>query len=286
MPVLVTPVSTVAAVNAPINGEAGDAGALISTSLQPITNQLQRERDRIRVGSTADMAAATGVVAGDIWVTAAEGAYLAYSETAGLGDFWEVACTGTSGIYWGHIDLESTLRANRGIVHYGPITGLDTTPNGKIPVAHLTNRYVGSQLIAGTERLDTQVNASQSLVIPTHSGVHTSAVVGDIIDGSVGPIRLLNNASSPGTAYAYLRIRATDAFGSMGELQSTVGEVQIIPGEDITVTIPFRHVVQAASVATVTMIQLVIYASTVNGMQAIGRDITSFHIGTMTIHRP
>jgi hypothetical protein len=208
---------------------------------------------------------------------------VAFDEAAGFGDFWEVASTGTSGIYWAHIDTQSTLRANRGIVHYGPITGFDTTPNGKIPVAHLTNRFYLSKWISGTERLDETISASSILVIPAHSGAHTPAVVGDIIDGAIGPIRLINQATAPQNAYAYLRIRVTDGFGTPGEIQSEYGEVELQPLEDITVTIPFHHVVE---VVGTTMVQMVMTSSSVNAMQAIGRNTADFAVGTMTVHRP
>lgn len=283
MPVTITPVRAATTIQAPIDGEVGDASDLVTTTIQPIANQIRHMNDRVRVGDVAAMAAATGVLAGDIWVTGDLGTYGAFSSSAGLGDFWEVASTGTSGIWWGHVELQSTLRANRGIVRYGPVTGLDTTPNGKIPVAHLTNRFLLSMRIPGVARLDETISASQVLVIPTHFATYATPAVGDIIDGSVGPIRLINQATAPSNAYAYLRIRATDAFGTMSELQAQVGEVIVGPTQDITVTIPFRHVVQTG---TSTTIQLVMTSSSSNGMQAIGLDVTDFNIGTMTVHRP
>jgi hypothetical protein len=284
MPVTITPVSAVTAINAPVNNEAGDAGALIATTIQPIANQLQRERDRIRWGGNAAMAAQTNVLVGDIWINDAYGTYVAQSASFGLGAFWEVASTGTPGIYWRNSAWYETLQANRGVVRYGPITGYDdATPNGKIPVSHLTNRFHLSKWISGVERLDETISASQVLVITTHSGAHTPAVVGDIIDGQVGPIRLINMATAPSNAYAYMRIRVTDAYSTPGEIQYHYGEVILSPLQDIVVTVPFHHVVQTG---TITNVQIQLTSSASGAFQAIGLNTTDFAIGTITVHRP
>jgi hypothetical protein len=286
MPVTITPVRAASTIQCPLDGEAGDASDLATTTVQSIANQIKNEQDRVRVGSVASMAAATGVLAGDIWIADDGGIYRAFTVAAGFGDFWEVASTGTAGIYWSHSEWGSTTRANRGIVRYGPMTGEDdATPNGKIPVTHLTNRFVSSRYISGSSLLSETISATQVLVITSHAIAHTPVMVGDILDGLIGPIRLVNLAPSPGN-YVYLRIRATDRAYTIGEVQHTVAEVRLDPSQDITITVPFRHVVQSADVGTVTTISLVMYASSVNGMQAIGLDATTFVIGTLTVHRP
>jgi hypothetical protein len=271
------------AIRAPENAEDGDAADLVATTIQPIANNIADLRALNRVGTVAAMAAATGVLAGDTYLTS-NGAYTATSGAASYNSPWHITCTGTAGIHWSHslVDLLFGAGLSNGLARVGPLTGIDSvTPAGKIPFGHLTNPVLLTADLTVAGGLFSQSIAAGGSHTDTVRDI-AGCVLGDVLIGTIGPLWV----RSWGSTDARIQLEFLDNY--TGVVAGTVRNritISQTGGEGAfvsSVSIPFRHLV---TVSGTTRIQIGSIAG--NGILAVeGMDHTSYSLGTITIYRP
>jgi hypothetical protein len=277
MPATITGTRAATAIQAPLNGEAGDAGTLITTTIQTIANNIAELRGRMRFGTISEMIAATGVNQDDIWITE-QGVYVADYVAIALNAPWEFAGTGAT-VTWRNTAI-SLLLGSSGLARIGPITGIDTaTPNGKVPVSQQTNPLIYASSIATDIFLESVAAASE--VSSTNLSQYPNLHAGDMLTGSIGPIW----ARSWANTYAYATIEFVDGFGTTSEAIVERYSLRCVPVAsyfDHVATIPFYHEVQ---VSGTTRIRLKLTAGN-SVFDVRGLDWVDNKVGNITIYRP